>query len=55
MSRPLRIDYPGVWHHVMNRSRRGTRLYLDNEGYELFGYRRKAGQFEPVEESLSAR
>ena len=23
MSRPLRIDYPNAWHHVMNRARRG--------------------------------
>ncbi len=36
MSRPLRIDYPGAWHHVMNRSRSGTELYCDKEDYELF-------------------
>ena len=23
MSRPLRIDYPNAWHHVMNRARGG--------------------------------
>ncbi len=22
MARPLRIEYPGAWHHVMNRGRR---------------------------------
>jgi len=26
----------GTWHNVMNRSRRGTELYHDNEDYELF-------------------
>jgi REP element-mobilizing transposase RayT len=36
MSRPLRIDYPGAWHHVMNRARRGHVLYQDNEDHELF-------------------
>jgi REP element-mobilizing transposase RayT len=36
MSRPLRIDYPGAWHHVMNRARRGYDLFLDKEDYELF-------------------
>ena len=36
MSRPLRIDYPGAWHHVMNRSRSGTDLYRNKEDYELF-------------------
>jgi REP element-mobilizing transposase RayT len=36
MSRPLRIDYQGAWHHVMNRARRGYDLYLDNEDYEVF-------------------
>jgi len=27
MSRPLRIQYPGAWYHVMNRARRGQDLY----------------------------
>ncbi len=36
MSRPLRIDYPGAWHHVMNRSRKGTILYHDEEDFLLF-------------------
>jgi putative transposase len=30
MSRPLRIEYPGAWYHVMNRGRRGE------ESTELF-------------------
>jgi chromosomal replication initiation ATPase DnaA len=28
MSRPLRIDYPNGWHHVMNRARRGGETFL---------------------------
>ena len=28
MSRPLRIDYPNAWHHVMNCARRGTDLFF---------------------------
>lgn len=36
MSRPLRIDYPGAWHHVMNRSRKGIILYHDDEDFLLF-------------------
>ncbi|CAB1067350.1 hypothetical protein D1AOALGA4SA_20 [Olavius algarvensis Delta 1 endosymbiont] len=36
MSRPLRIDYPNAWHHVMNRVRRGTDLYADKADYQLF-------------------
>ena len=27
MSRPLRIEYPGAWHHVMNRGRRREDIY----------------------------
>ena len=36
MSRPLRIDYPGAWHHVMNRAIRGQNLFvnkLDNQQF----------------------
>ncbi len=29
MSRPLRIQYPGAWYHVMNRAGRGHDLYPD--------------------------
>jgi len=28
MSRPLRIEYPGAWYHVMNRGRRGNDIFL---------------------------
>lgn len=36
MSRPLRIDYPNAWHHVMNRARRGEDLFLDKADYQQF-------------------
>jgi len=36
MSRPLRIDYPNAWHHVMNRVRRGTDLFVDKTDYQQF-------------------
>jgi putative transposase len=36
MSRPLRIDYPNAWHHVMNRSRRGTALLIDKGDFQQF-------------------
>jgi hypothetical protein len=31
MSRSLRIDYPNAWHHVMNRARSGTALFIDKK------------------------
>ena len=34
MSRPLRIDYPNVWHHVMNRARRGEALFEEKADYQ---------------------
>ncbi len=36
MSRPLRIDYPNAWHHVMNRARRGQDLFVDKADYQRF-------------------
>jgi len=36
MSRPLRIDYPNAWHHVMNRARRGTALFIDKTNFQQF-------------------
>jgi putative transposase len=36
MSRPLRIDYPNAWHHVMNRARRGEVLFVDKADYQQF-------------------
>jgi hypothetical protein len=36
MSRPLRIDYPNAWHHVMNRARLGTALFIDKGDFQQF-------------------
>ena len=36
MSRPLRIEYPGAWYHVMNRGRRGENIFLSRHDYETF-------------------
>jgi len=36
MARPLRIEYPGAWYHVMNRGRRGENIFADNDDYETF-------------------
>jgi len=36
MSRPLRIDYPNAWHHVMNRARRGQDFFVDKADYQQF-------------------
>ncbi|MBM9606239.1 transposase [Desulfopila inferna] len=36
MSRPLRIEYPGAWYHVMNRGRRGENIFVDRDDYETF-------------------
>ncbi len=36
MSRPLRIEYPGAWYHLMNRGRRGDTVFEDHEDCELF-------------------
>jgi len=36
MSRPLRIEYPGAWYHVMNRGRRREDICQDEEDFRLF-------------------
>ena len=36
MSRPLRIEYPDAWYHVMNRGRRSEKIFLNTKDYELF-------------------
>jgi putative transposase len=33
MSRPLRIEYPDAWYHVMNRGRRGENVFADEKDY----------------------
>ena len=36
MSRPLRIEYPDAWYHVMNRGRRAENIFLDKRDYNIF-------------------
>lgn len=36
MVRPLRIEYPGAWYHVMNRGRRGENVFSDRKDYDVF-------------------
>lgn len=36
MSRPLRIEYPGAWHHVMNRGRRSEKIFYTDHDRKSF-------------------
>jgi REP-associated tyrosine transposase len=36
MSRPLRIEYPGAWHHVMNWGRRSEEIFFTDNDREEF-------------------
>jgi putative transposase len=36
MTRPLRIQYPDAWYHVMNRGRHQDVLFFDNMDYKVF-------------------
>jgi REP element-mobilizing transposase RayT len=36
MSRPLRIQYPKAWYHVMNRGRRGEAIFQSKDDYQRF-------------------
>ena len=36
MSRPLRIEYPGAWYHVMNRGRRHEAIFSDKHDCCMF-------------------
>lgn len=36
MSRPLRIEYPGAWYHVMNRGRRSETIFSEQKDYHRF-------------------
>jgi putative transposase len=36
MSRPLRVQYPGAWYHVMNRGRRAEAIFLGKKDYTTF-------------------
>jgi len=35
-ARPLRIEYPDAWYHVMNRGRRGENVFADEKDYNEF-------------------
>ena len=36
MSRPLRLEYPGAWHQVMNRGLTRKKTFLDADCYTVF-------------------
>ena len=36
MSRPLRIQFENAWYHVMNRGRRGEKIFQDKEDFIIF-------------------
>jgi putative transposase len=36
MARPLRIEYPEAWHHVMNRSRKGEIIFREKDDPYFF-------------------
>ena len=36
MTRPLRIQYPGAWYHIMNRGRRREDIFSTKEDYIAF-------------------
>ncbi len=36
MSRPLRIQYPDAWYHVMNRGRWGDKVFERKNDYNAF-------------------
>ena len=36
MARPLRIEYPGAWYHVMNRGANRNKIFYKDEDYDLF-------------------
>ena len=52
MSRPLRIDYPNAWHHVMNRGRRGQDLFVDKADYQQF-FKKKIDNEVPESKELA--
>lgn len=36
MARPLRIEYPDAWYHVLNRGRRREKIFFSDNDYKLF-------------------
>ncbi len=51
MSRPLSIEYPGAWYHVMNRGRRSEAIFSDKDDSEevakLFSLKKLPSFFGP--------
>jgi putative transposase len=36
MARPLRIEYPNAWYHVINRGRHRNKIFFSDEDYQIF-------------------
>ena len=36
MSRPLRIEFPNAWYHILNRGRRSESIFHQNQDYLIF-------------------
>jgi len=36
MARPLRIEYPDAWYHILNRGRRGEPIFAGNHDHSGF-------------------
>ena len=36
MARPLRIEYPGAFYHVMNRGQSRRNIFMENKGRQRF-------------------
>jgi len=36
MARPLRVEYPGAWYHVLNRGRRKEEVFFQESDYLMF-------------------
>ena len=45
MSRPLRIEYPGAWYHIMNRGRRSEEIFFtDRDRKKILNVLYEAGE-----------
>ena len=36
MARPLRVEYPGAYYHVINRGNAGENIFIDERDREIF-------------------
>ena len=36
MARPLRIEYPGAYYHVMNRGQSRRNIFIEDQGRQTF-------------------